>query len=222
LYVVGSFVLFHLAFRPSISSLSWFVILDVFCRSIKKEYILWGDAVCQRNRWQLGLFSFHFGSMSLQANKENLSDTLLIKSSFVNDGAPILLCQANQTPLWVGFGCVEVGASLTREFTLVNPQASRVDVVVTSSFEKMGIRVTLGGFGRTILLQPGESVLGQISWTPQKNCSLRETIELSINTNLTIMILIHGFAGIGATFVCASRHFSSSSSHQFSGTEKNN
>ena len=139
--------------------------------------------------------------MSLQGpDKENQPATLLTKSPIANEGAPILLCQSNHTPLWIGFGCVEVGASSTRDFTLVNPQAFPIEVTALSSLEKLGILVTLGS-GRTISLQPGGSVLGHISWSPQKNCSLRETVELSINMNSVVAISIHGFAGIGATYV---------------------
>jgi hypothetical protein len=134
-----------------------------------------------------------------ETEKENIAEAAQTSKSHLNDVAPVLLCQPNQTPLWIGFGCVGVGSVVTRHFRLINPQISSIEVAIQSSFDKSDIVVTFPETqDKIIALQPGGSVRGEITWSPEKNRSLSETIELSLNMATTLAISVHGFAGIGA------------------------
>jgi hypothetical protein len=135
-----------------------------------------------------------------ETEKENIAiEPHQGKSPRLNDAAPILLCQSNQTPLWIGFGCVEVGSVVTRHFDLVNPQVSLIEVAIKSSLEKSALVVDFRDIReKVVTLQPGASLRCDISWSPQQNTSLSETIELTLDMDTTLILSVHGFAGIGA------------------------
>lgn len=133
-------------------------------------------------------------------NKENIEIITKESKLLLNDVNPVLMCQELQeTPLWIGFGCVSIGSLTIRQFTLINPQTISVQVCIFKCPEKYGIHLTFGDEKLTnITLQPGDSIKGYITWESKSNLSLREDIILQINSSYTLTIQVQGFGGIGA------------------------
>lgn len=137
-------------------------------------------------------------------NKENIEIiTKESKLQQLNELNPVLMCQELQeTPLWIGFGCVSIGSLTTRQFTLVNPQTIPIQVSIFKYPKKFGIQLYFGEEKlTTVTLQPNDSIQAYIIWESQSNLSLREDIILQINSTFKLTVTVHGFGGIGAVYI---------------------
>lgn len=112
---------------------------------------------------------------------------------------PVLLCQSNQPPLWIGFGCVPIGGTTVRHFTILNSGSSSVEIQQSSFSILNDVKVLIGESELVpVSLLSGQSVAASISWSPQKNYSLRENLHISVEPNITLTLSFHGISGIGS------------------------
>lgn len=156
---------------------------------------MYGDS----DRWKLAVTFLSHMIQEDEAEKENCI-VQLPKAIDQSEVSPILLCQSDQPPLWIGFGCVQVGSTTVRQFTLVNPQKSAVEISATFNYNQNGITLAIGEpDNRTVILFPGKRIEATISWNPQRNYSLCDTIQIILQNGVILSISVHGLSGIGVS-----------------------
>ena len=128
-------------------------------------------------------------------NSKRLNDARGQKS--FSDDIPTLVCGICPEPVWIGFGCVNIGTKTTRQFTIVNPKDYSIKLVVQKCPTRKGFTINLGNEETVSTLQPGESLSGYIHWIPSENMSVREVASILVNGDMSLHFTLHGISGIG-------------------------
>ena len=109
-----------------------------------------------------------------------------------------VICEKFQGAVWVGFGCVALNCTTSREFHLVNPSSSTVNITVDKCPEKKGFSITFGtDHATSVSVGPSETLSGQVHWTPSDNMSIREVGVLLMDNKHRLQLTLHGIAGKG-------------------------
>ena len=122
----------------------------------------------------------------------------IVDKSGVSDKIPTVICERFQGPVWIGFGCVELDSLTTKEFTLVNPGNSAVNITVDKCPTKKGFSITFGdNEASSMCVQPSQSASGFVKWNASENISVRDVAVLLMDNNLRLQLSLHGVAGKG-------------------------
>ena len=116
----------------------------------------------------------------------------------VSNTTATLICEKFQGAVWVGFGCVALHCTTTREFNLVNPSSSSVDITVDKCPAKKGFTITFGENGASsVSVGPAQTVSGHVHWRPPDSASVREVVTLLMDKKHRLQLTLHGIAGMG-------------------------
>lgn len=109
-----------------------------------------------------------------------------------------VICEKFQGAVWVGFGCVPLNCTTTREFNIVNPTSQPVTLTVEKCSVKKGFSITFGSSGAlTVTVGASETVPGYVHWNPSENLSVRESALLLMDNKHRLQLTLHGIAGMG-------------------------
>jgi len=126
-------------------------------------------------------------------------------SEFVSESelVPTLLCAPFQSTLWLGFGCVSLNILTKKIFILKNETTKNSIISVEkwnkTSAAKNGFSIILGAENSPhhIVIKPGEAITATVTWLPDIDQTISETILLKLNDKLSLQLSLHGIAGSG-------------------------
>jgi hypothetical protein len=131
-------------------------------------------------------------------NKSSQSIQKSFNTTQTKSTIPTVLCEKFQGAVWIGFGCVSVNHTTTREFKLANQSSKPVTISVDKCPTKKGFMIHFGEqCGKSVTVGANESVLGSVQWTPSEDISVREAAVLLMDGKHRLPLTLHGISGVG-------------------------
>lgn len=149
--------------------------------------------------------AMHTDKENRQNGGASLSSSLEMSLPTKTASVATLICEKFQGAVWVGFGCVDLNCTTSREFKLVNPSSQPVTITIDKCPAKKGFAITLGargGAGSCVTVNASDSVSGYVNWSPTDNISVRETATLLLDNKHKLQLTLHGIAGMGTVSFC--------------------
>ena len=113
---------------------------------------------------------------------------------------PYLICDKFQSNLYLEFENIDINVSSTKLFRLQNPYTKssiNIAYIKKLSNEQKGFNITFDNnqLSDHAIIAPSSEVIGQVTWTPKQNMSVREIITLKIDDKISLQIIVSGKCG---------------------------
>ena len=114
---------------------------------------------------------------------------------------PYLICDKFQSNLYLEFENIDINCSSTKLFRLQNPNTKlsiNISHMKKLSNEQKGFNITFDNnqLSDHTIIAPSSEVIGQVTWTPKQNMSVREIIILKVDDKISLQIIVSGKCGV--------------------------